>query len=292
MIFRQNFIKTICHDFQYFLLFFPRRFNNGLQINGKTPLLPKRGTFKSMELSIDWIHNLIYFNENHQIIVFHLLQPQYNFLVISEKSGKINDLSINPLKSFIVYSVWGIGGRIMKALQDGSNKTVVIEERYSYPGSLAVDILSEKIFWVDILLHELSSIDFEGNNYQTILRSKELFSIPTSIAVFDDSIYWSNNMDHSVYKINKFGLNGTQIDFLFKSEKFTNFNRIKIIDSSLQPNSTNRCINANCSHLCIPVGIDQYRCVCPHFILLRDFNVNHKNDDEDLKICTGSVRIN
>ncbi len=242
-----------------------------------------------MELSIDWIHNLIYFNENHQIIVFNLHQPQYNFLVISEKSCKINDLSINPLESFIVYSVWGLGGRIMKALQDGSNKSVIIEESYSYPGSLAVDILSEKIFWVDILLHELSSIDFEGNNYLTILKSKELFSLPTSISVFDDNIYWSNNMSHIVYKINKFGLNGTQI--LFKSEKIISFNSIKIIDSSLQPNSTNRCTNANCSHLCIPVGVDQYRCVCPHFILLRNFNVNHKNGDEDLKKCTGSVSI-
>ena len=46
-----------------------------------------------------------------------------------------------------------------------------------------------------------------------------------------------------------------------------------IFDSSRQSNATNRCVNAFCSHLCLPNGLDSHRCVCPLKEFLQPNNV-------------------
>jgi hypothetical protein len=167
----------------------------------------------------------------------------------------------------------------MKSLQDGSNQTLLIEEINSYPISLTIDLLSRKIFWIDFFLGKLSSIDFEGNNYQTVLKSEDLFSKKSFMGIFGEDIYLSNSLDHSIFKINKFDPDGPK-NYFFKLSKDTDLHSMKIIHSSLQSNSTNRCLNHHCSHLCVPIGLDQYRCVCPEVKFLG------KNDT---KICTESV---
>jgi hypothetical protein len=96
--------------------------------------------------------------------------------------------------------------------------------------------------------------------------------------IFEDFIYWTQYYEKSIFKT-KLGLNDTQINYLITSET-NEFGSFKIIDSSLQPNSTNRCINHNCSHLCIPISVDRYRCVCPQF-----------SPQNDSKICRESVNI-
>jgi hypothetical protein len=246
---------------------------NLLGINGKTVLVTGLQNWYSMELSIDWIHDLVYFNEYDRIILFNMNHPEYRFTVISEKGNKINHISVNPLDSFIIYCVYDHRGKIMKALQDGSNQTLLIEEINSYPISLTIDLSSRKIFWIDLFLAKLSSVDFEGNNYQTILKSEELFSEKNFMGIFGEDIYLSKSLDHSIFKINKFDPNGPK-NYFFKLTKDTDLHSMKIIHSSLQPNSTNRCINHYCSHLCVPIGLNRYRCVCPQVLIHRNNGTN------------------
>jgi hypothetical protein len=166
----------------------------------------------------------------------------------------------------------------LKALQDGSNQTVLIDKGIVEPRVLTIDLMSRKVFWIDNSSKKFLSIDFEGNDLNTILESKELFTESYFMEVFGEDIYWSNYFHNLILKTNKFGLNGTRLNYLVKSRNDEKFESIKIIDSSLQPNSTNRCQNANCSHLCIPIGIDEYRCVCS------------RNKIYGQKICVESVK--
>jgi hypothetical protein len=235
-----------------------------------------------MELSLDWIHNLIYFNENDKIIVFNINQPEYGFIAIDGKGNKLNHISVNPLDSFIIYCVYNDKGTIMKALQDGSDQNQLYEEIDSYPISLSIDLLSRRVYWIDLHFSKLSSIDFEGKHYHKILQSEEIISQPFFMAIFGEKIYWSNSFDHKIFEIDKLGLNATKINYWLKSDKDEKFQAIEIIDASLQPNSTNRCENAQCSHLCIPISINQYRCVCPQIKF---------HDDNYQKMCIESVII-
>ncbi len=96
--------------------------------------------------------------------------------------------------------------------------------------------------------------------------------------ILGNNIYWTQGWEKFIFK-KKVGVNDTQMDYLITS-KIIEFSSFKIIDASLQPNSTNRCLNNNCSHICIPINTNQYRCICPQIEL-----------QNDTKTCTQSVCI-
>jgi hypothetical protein len=162
----------------------------------------------------------------------------------------------------------------MKSSQDGSERAILRDENIVWPDVLTIDLVLKKVIWINRDLNTFSSIDFDGNNFLTFGTFESTSNL--FMDIFDDYIYWTQYYENSIFKI-KPGVNETKLNYLITSEtnKFWSF---KIIDPSLQPNSTNRCINHNCSHLCIPININQYRCVCPKF-----------SDRIEEKTCTQSV---
>ncbi len=189
----------------------------------------------------------------------------------------ITDLSVNPLDSILFYSTFSYSkGIIMKASQDGSNRTELRRQNIKFVVALTIDLVLRKVFWIDKDLDKFSSIDFDGNNF-LIFGRYESNSLHYIMEIFGDNIYWTD-YENSIFKT-KVGVNDTQMYRLITSETLK-FGSFKIIDASLQPNSTNRCLNNNCSHICIPINTNQYRCICPQ--------INLQNDT---KTCTQSVCI-
>jgi hypothetical protein len=250
-----------------------------LQIKDKTEIKKVGSGWSQYRLSIDWIHNLVYYKVNKKIIVFNMTHTKYEFVVI-EEVDYIIDLSVNPLDSTIFYSTRKRGqkkGKIMKSSQDGSERTILRNSNIIGPGVLTIDLVLKKVIWFDRGLNTFSSIDFDGNNFLR-LSTFETGSKKIFMDIFDHYLYWTQNYEKSIFKT-KLSVNSTQLDYLITSET-SKFGSFKIIDTSLQPNSTNRCIYHNCSHLCVPININQYRCVCPQ--------LSHRIDE---KTCTQSVSI-
>jgi len=137
-------------------------------------------------------------------------------------------------------------------------------------------LVLRKVFWFDHYLNTFSSIDFDGNNFITFGRHKSR-SYCTYMQIFGDNIYWTS-YQKSIFKT-KIDVKDIKIDYLITS-KTIEFSSFKIIDASLQPNSTNRCVNNICSHICIPINTNEYRCICPQIKL-----------QNDTKTCTQSVCI-
>lgn len=50
------------------------------------------------------------------------------------------------------------------------------------------DLLSQRLYWVDSKLHQLSSIDFRGGNRKMLIFSPDFLSHPFGIAVFEVSL--------------------------------------------------------------------------------------------------------
>ncbi|CAG2165716.1 unnamed protein product [Oppiella nova] len=234
----------------------------------KTTLLVKLNKSESIRLSIDWIHNLIFYNFNDKIIAFNLTQPLYGYIVVNEMIfNSILDLCVNPLDSQLFWSVsdnsFNRRGKIMRASEDGSNQTLLIDTDIKEPITLAIDLVIKRLYWIDRALFQIYSIDFNGNDLKSIHKSHQLFKLSFYMIVFHDDIYWSNYYHSSILKMNKFGLNNTQISYLVRTETGSDIESIRIIDPYLQPYSTNRCLHSKCSHLCLPMSDRQYHCVCP-----------------------------
>jgi hypothetical protein len=186
----------------------------------------------------------------------------------------------------------------MKASQDGQNRTQLTHQNIELPLALTIDLVLKKLIWIHYYSNTFSSIDFDGKNFITFGRHMSSF-VSHFMQIFGDNIY-STNGKYSIIKT-KVYVNDTQIDYLIKSKTIT-FGSFKIIDASLQPNSTNRCVNNNCSHICIPINTKEYRCICPQIKLQNDtktctqsvciHNTNVLyivNEDNDHKICEAII---
>jgi hypothetical protein len=140
-----------------------------LQIKDKTELMKRKCELShEFRLSIDWIHNLVYYNINNKIFIFNMTDRRYEYLVI-EEVGYIRDISVNPLASILFYST---KRKIMKASQDGQNRTQLTSHNINKPNALTIDLVLRKVFWTDYYSNTFSSIDFDGNNFMTFGRYK------------------------------------------------------------------------------------------------------------------------
>lgn len=96
-------------------------------------------------------------------------------------------------------------------------------------------------------------MDFIGNNAKLLFRSQNVI-YENKFDVFGDFIIFDTFI--SLHYINIFEMKDNII------AKFLSMTSMKIWHSSRQPNTTNRCLNSNCPHLCLPNGTESYRCVC------------------------------
>ena len=98
--------------------------------------------------------------------------------------------------------------------------------------------------------------------------------------LYNGFIYWSHKYKAKGYKrkfsieknlIHRVNTNGEEF-FEFKPHE--NYNGVfRIIHSSREPTANNYCAKANCTHLCLPLNLNTYRCLCP------DNKLNNSNEN-------------
>ncbi len=132
------------------------------------------------------------------------------------------------------------------------------DSRLFQPCCLAIDYDSKRIYFIDNKLQTLESVLFNGKGRTKHLQSS-LLAVTNSLDIYGDNVYWSNGAQNTILKANKLGPNG-EIDVVIGGKR--NIECIRVLDISRQPKTENRCASAKCSDLCIPVGSNQFRCVC------------------------------
>ncbi|MEQ2170867.1 hypothetical protein GOODEAATRI_004691 [Goodea atripinnis] len=89
---------------------------------------------------------------------------------------------------------------------DGSGRRAVVNSSLGWPGGIAVDILSERIFWTDEKLGAIGSSTLDGNNIKMRTTTN-----PFSVAVFNDMLYWSDAKKRVVQAANKLSGKNRQV---------------------------------------------------------------------------------
>ncbi len=212
----------------------------------------------SNSIAIDWIHSLIYFNYAHDIHAMNISNNRMRATIAYNE--KFEDIVVNPLESFIFLTKNKTNPEIIRTNQDGSNRTVLVDKDLYKPFSIVIDFETKTIYFMDV---NLFSIDFNGNDKKLIKlhQFETKFGLHNPIRLFD--IYDANLYTYyGISKVfTKINSDGRIIDkFKINDDYVMSF---KIIDSSRQPNGQNKCIDSNCTHLCLPNTYNQFICKCP-----------------------------
>lgn len=99
---------------------------------------------------------------------------------------------------------WGANSKIERAGMDGTHRTAIVSYDVKWPNGLTLDLVKERVYWVDAKLNVISSCNYDGTGRKVVLYSAETLRHPFSITTFEDHVYWTDWDKEAVYKANKY----------------------------------------------------------------------------------------
>lgn len=144
---------------------------------------------------------------------------------------------------------------------DGQFNRPLITDNIHWPNGLALDWPNERLYWVDAKLKTIESCKLDASDRRSVI--KMVSKHPYGIAVFQDTLYWSDWDSKSIQSANKFtGKNRTTI--IRDSVIYD----IHVYHPALQRFGRNPCLESDCSHLCLLNSNNTYTCECPKYMEL------------------------
>ena len=205
--------------------------------------------------------------------------------IIRDGVDRPTALAVHPKKGLIFWADGGSEAKISRARMDGTEMVVLVHGRHEVvsPAGLALDLVTDRIYWTDSSLQTISSAKFDGSGVVEVLRLTETRQ-PASLSVAEDWLYWAEaGPQHSqIFRANKFSGSGlVRLDQAGQiSQTKTS---LKAFHSFLQPVWKNSCQTRaeKCSHICVPSlemsELSHSRpgsvCLCPSELKLSDDNL-------------------
>ncbi|XP_014250447.1 vitellogenin receptor [Cimex lectularius] len=170
-------------------------------------------------------------------------------------------LDLNDRYLFVAL-MYGNHIHIDRFSMDGDKKTRIHLAEKNFVGpriALAFDHQLDKLLWSDYGNGAIYSIDKTGSNREKLIAPETALS---DIAVMEDTLFWVNVKSNKLHWANHHDdLLGSDISL----RSMNNNTELKIAKISMPHTSlNNEChsVDAQCSHICIPL-INRKQCVCP-----------------------------
>ncbi|KAM8866074.1 prolow-density lipoprotein receptor-related protein 1 [Synchiropus picturatus] len=147
-------------------------------------------------IAVDWLGRNVYWidGENSQIVAVRLIPTTAKMrdqtVILDEDLDQPRSLALAPESGLMFWSEIGNAVKIERAGMDGSERMELVTSSLGWPGGMAVDPISERVFWTDERLKAIGSATFDGKDIQ-ILQMKATKN-PFSLALLDDMLYWSD----------------------------------------------------------------------------------------------------
>ncbi|XP_070402476.1 very low-density lipoprotein receptor isoform X1 [Nothobranchius furzeri] len=221
-------------------------------------------------VAVDWLGRNLYWVDgvNSHIVAVRLAKASVKSLdksvILDEDLDQPRCLALLPQKGLMFWTEIGNVVKIERAGMDGSERRAVVNSSLGWPGGIAVDMISERIYWTDERLGAIGSSSLDGDNIK-ILQMKETTN-PFAVAVFNDMLYWSDAKKRVVQAANKLSGKNRQVVLKRPGQPFA----VKIIHPILQMDTDSACKKMDCSHMCVLAPRRRAVCKCPSGLLLAE----------------------
>ncbi|XP_077601200.1 low-density lipoprotein receptor-related protein 2-like [Stigmatopora nigra] len=217
-------------------------------------------------VALDWFGRNLYWVDgvDNQIVAIKLSGGSQYCVILDEDLDQPRSLALLPEKGLMFWTDFDNVPKIERAGMDGSERRLVVNASLGWPGGVAVDALTDRIYWTDVKLKAIGSATLDGHNIR-ILQMKETTN-PFSLAVFNDMLYWSDAKRRVVLAAHK--VTGKNVHVLLKRPRqpFA----VKIVHQILQQTKGNPCKKMECSHMCVLAPERKSVCKCPADLILAD----------------------
>ncbi|XP_055018140.1 low-density lipoprotein receptor-related protein 4 isoform X1 [Boleophthalmus pectinirostris] len=230
-------------------------------------------------VAVDWLGRNLYWIDGVKSQIFAIQLPSATVkspeftVILDEDLDQPRSLALLPQKGLMFWTEIGSMVKIERAGMDGSERRAVVTSSLGWPVGVALDSISNRVYWTDQRLRAIGSATLDGDDIQ-ILQMKETTN-PFSLAVFNDMLYWSETKRRVVQGANKVTGKNRQVLLKRPRQPFG----VKVMHPLLQTSTEEPCEDKGCSHLCVLAPGPRAVCKCPSGLLL----------SEDGLTCSSSV---
>merc|ERR1719347_2209924 len=220
------------------------------------------------DLAVDEINRNIYFTDSvrKHLAVCAISGSGCSILVPFIEQPRA--VAIHYKKRMVLYTDWGSKPAIVQVNMDGSGKKALVNDDLVWPNGLAIDLVLDRIYWSDAKKDVIESVRMDGSDRRVILDM--VAKHPFSMAVFEDSLYWSDWEMQEIVSCNKF--NGKNFKTLVKEAGIRPMGITLAHPLLIQSGPPSPCVDSACSHVCLPkpLPLSGYTCACPSHLVLSE----------------------
>lgn len=163
------------------------------------------GEWVPIALAVDWITDKIYVIDAWARKI-DVLDVEFNWhAIVVRNMTEPAELALDPTSGLMF---WSEKSGIFRSVMDGQHRTHLVAEPRNVT-ALTVDLGSKRVFWSSYSNdHAIETVDYYGLNRFTVLKGSFSALYPTSLAVFEQTIFWTDLIKESLRSVNKFAGNG------------------------------------------------------------------------------------
>ena len=161
---------------------------------------------RSDDVAIDWVYNNIYWTSGaRKAISVTNLEGDFIIDVVDDDLQNPQSIAVHPKKGWMFWSDAGNDSKIEKCGMDGSSRVVLVTNNVVWPTGLTLDLVNERVFWLDTKLHIIASVMFDGSLPNIIRISTSPPQHLFRVSVMEDLVFWSSwgQNTRSIYQANK-----------------------------------------------------------------------------------------
>uniref|UniRef100_A0A8C8RZI2 Low density lipoprotein receptor n=1 Tax=Pelusios castaneus TaxID=367368 RepID=A0A8C8RZI2_9SAUR len=226
-------------------------------------------------IAVDWVHGNVYWTDSDLgTVSVASKEGAKRKTLIKEPGAKPRAIVVDPNHGFMYWTDWGTSPKIAKSGLNGVDSFPLVNEGIEWPNGITLDLVNQRLYWVDSKLHSISSISITGGSRKTVLEDKERLAHPFALTIFEDKVFWTDILNEAIFSASR--LTGTNVTVvandLFSPDDIVLYHNLK------QPAGVNWCEkshlpNGGCEYMCLPapqitVHSPKYTCACPDGLLL------------------------
>uniref|UniRef100_W5LP61 Low density lipoprotein receptor a n=1 Tax=Astyanax mexicanus TaxID=7994 RepID=W5LP61_ASTMX len=223
-------------------------------------------------IAVDWIHGNIYWTDSIRgTISVATADGRKRKTLFKKDLAKPRAIVVDPLKNFVYWTDWGTPAKIERGGLNGVDRSALVTDNIVWPNGITLDLLNQRLYWVDSKLHTLSSIDVQGGSRRTLIVDHGRLAHPLSLTVFEEKVFWTDVSNNAILSANRV----TGGDITKVAEHLSSPEDIVLFHNLKQPRATNWCTFANggCEFLCLAAPqvnrfSPKYTCACPDNMML------------------------
>nr|AOX13593.1 vitellogenin receptor [Spodoptera exigua] len=236
------------------------------------------------DIAVDYLGGNIYFSDAERGTISACRVDGSICTTIKTDTKNPRFVTLDPKNGKMYWADWHERPVIMTARMDGSRHDVLVDSLENFATGLAVDAPNGRLYFVD---KTVKVVMITAKHVYPLFE--EPFHHPYSIAVFENTVFWSDWTSNSIQTTDKLHGTAQKRNVLLKLD--TPVLGMHMYHPVLMNTSSNPCSNNNCSHLCFVTSNATHVCACPDGMEIENNQCHHVGNYRAKYLVVGSGQL-